>query len=255
MPETKTFFQINHNSKLPLYELIEQNLRDLILHGQLESGDPIPSELDLVASYGVSRMTLRRALENLARQGWIVRRQGVGTFAHKPTITRIAPSKLSFTEQMRSIGRTPSSRLISLKVISAPHEVASYLKLHQGDPVVEIIRVRLADGEPILLENTHLSQKRFPGLENALFLESSSLYETLRTQYGINVVAMDQILEPVLLDSEVATLLEAKAGSPAILSEILAFSEDGQPIEYTRSFTSGSKCKFYFNFRRGVNIP
>jgi GntR family transcriptional regulator len=254
MPESKSLFQIDHNSKLPLYELIEQNFHELILRGQLKTGDLIPPEFELVDYYGVSRMTLRRALENLVRQGWIVRHQGVGTYARKPTTTRIAPSKLSFTEQMRAIGRLPTSRLIGMKIIPARAEVASYLNIHEGEPTIEINRVRLADGEPILLEHTYLSQARVPGLENIASLETSSLYETLNTKYGINVVSMDQILEPVFLDSEDAALLDATAGSPAILSEVIAYSEEGQPIEYTWSITSGSKCKFYFSFRRGENI-
>jgi len=250
-----SLYKIDHNSKLPLYELIEQNFHELILRSQLKTGDPIPPESDLVDYYGVSRMTLRRALENLARQGWIIRRQGIGTFAHKPTVTRISPGKLSFTEQMRAIGRQPSSRLVSIKVVKARLEVAGYLNIHEGEPAIEITRVRLADREPILLEITHLSQERFPGLENTTNLESGSLYETLRADYGVNVVTMDQTLEPVFLDAEDAVLLDAEAGTPAILSEVIAYSGDGQPIEYTWSITSGSKCKFYFSFRRGENNP
>jgi GntR family transcriptional regulator len=255
MPDLSLLFKIDHSSKLPLYELIEQNFHDLILRDQLKTGDPIPPEYDLVEYYGVSRMTLRRALENLARQGWIVRQQGIGTFARKPITTRIAPSRLSFTEQMRFIGRQPSSRLISLKVVKATQEVATSLNIREGELAVEISRVRLADHEPILLEITYLSQERFPGLENATNLETGSLYETLRTEYGMNVVNMHQTLEPVLLDSQDAALLEAEAGTPAIMSEVISFSADGQPIEYTWSITSGSKCKFYFRFHRGENAP
>ena len=254
MPNQASLYKIDHASKLPLYELIQQNIHELILRSQLKTGDPIPSEADLVEYYGVSRMTLRRALENLARQGWIIRRQGIGTFAHKPNITRIAPSKLSFTEQMRAIGREPSSRLIGIKVTKARLEVAGYLNIREGEPAVEITRVRLADREPILLEITYLSQERFPGLEHAEALETGSLYETLRADYGVNVVNMSQTLEPVFLDAEDAALLDAEAGTPAILSEVIAFSGDGQPIEYTWSITSGSKCKFYFSFHRGESL-
>jgi GntR family transcriptional regulator len=253
MPASKPLFQIDHHSKLPLYELIEQNFRELILSGQINSGDPIPPESKLVEDYGVSRMTLRRALENLSRQGWIVRRQGIGTYAQKPVVTRIAPSKLSFTEQMRAIGRIPTSRLIGIKIIPAAPEIANYLNISPGDPVSEIVRVRLADEEPILLEHTYLSQTRFPDINDITTLESGSLYETLRASYGVNVVTMDQILEPVFLEAKHAALLEAEPGSPAIYSEVIAYSGDSRPIEYTWSITSGSKCKFYFSFRKGQN--
>src|SRR5512139_4030885 len=103
MTEAKDLFKISRQGKSPLYNLIEQNLREIILRGQLNRGESIPSEWELADLYGVSRLTVRNALENLRRQGWLVRRHGVGTFVAYPTVTEISPNKLSFTEQMRSI--------------------------------------------------------------------------------------------------------------------------------------------------------
>lgn len=185
MFDPKSLFRIDRQSKLPLYNLIEQNFRELILSGQLKPGDAIPSEWDLAAVYAVSRLTVRHALDNLARQGWLSRRHGVGTFIANPTVTRIAPSNLSFSEQMRAVGRHPSSRLVSIQVMPAGGEVAGHLRLQESEPVVEITRLRLADDEPILLETSYLSQARFPGLEHATVLESGSLYEYLATHYQV----------------------------------------------------------------------
>jgi GntR family transcriptional regulator len=251
MTQSKDLFKINRQDKAPLYDLIEQNLRELILRGQLEMGETMPSEWELADLYGVSRLTVRNALDNLTRQGWLIRRHGVGTFVAHPNVTEITPSKLSFTEQMRAIGRKPSSRLISLRVVAADVEVANMLKLEQGEAVVEIVRVRLADGEPILLETSCLSQKRFPGLENATELEVNSLYDWLATHYQTNVVVMDQTLEPVLLNENQAHLLETQPGTPAMLSKVVAYGNDNEPIEYSWSVTRGDQCRFYFSFRRG----
>jgi len=251
MNEPKILFKINRNDKAPLYDLIEQNLRELILRGQLEMGETIPSEWELADLYGVSRLTVRKAVDNLTRQGWLIRRHGVGTFVDHPTITEISPSKLSFTEQMRAIGRMPSSRLISLKVVAVELEVATMLKLEQGDPAVEIVRVRLADDEPILLETSYLSQKRFPGLETATELTSSSLYEWLSTHYQTKVTVMDQTFEPVLLKDDQAQYLETQPGAPALLSKVRAYTNEAEPIEYSWSVTRGDQCRFYFSFRRG----
>jgi GntR family transcriptional regulator len=253
MKDPSGLFKINRNSKLPLYSLIEDNFRELILSGQLKPGNAIPSEWELADLYQVSRLTVRHALDNLARQGWLNRRHGVGTFVANPTVARIAPSKLSFTEQMRAIGRTPSSRQISFKVVSANAEIASYLGLQESDPVVEITRLRLADDEPILLETSYLSQARFPDLDETVDLSHNSLYEYLYTQYQANVASMDQTLEPVLLTEAEAKYLGTQAGTPAVLSEITAFSSEGEPIEYCWSVTRGDKCKFYLRFRRGEN--
>lgn len=251
MSGNKDLFRINHRTKLPLYELIEQNFRELITGGRLQSGNAIPSEWELADLYGVSRLTVRRALDDLSRQGWLERRHGVGTFITNPTVTQITPNKLSFTEQMRAIGRKPSSHLVHIQVIPAVAELAARLKLQEGDPVIEIMRVRLADGEPVLLETTYLSQKRFPGLEQADELAHASLYETLGARYQTSVASMDQILEPVLLSKSEAKYLEAQVGTPAIKSEVLALTTNGDPIEYSWSVTRGDKCKFFFSFRRG----
>lgn len=251
MTDPKDLFKINRLDKAPLYDLIEQNLRELILRGQLNVGESVPSEWELANLYGVSRLTVRNALDNLTRQGWLIRRHGVGTFVSHPNTTEITPSKLSFTEQMRAIGRKPSSHLISLGVKTADSEVVNKLKLDPGEPVVEIVRLRLADGEPILLEKSYLSQKRFPGLENATELTNSSLYDWLAIHYQTSVAMMDQTLEPVLLNPSQAQQLETQPGAPAIMSKVLAYTNDSEPIEYTWSVTRGDQCRFYFSFRRG----
>lgn len=250
MPGNRDLFRISRRSKLPLYDLIEQNFRELITGGLLISGNAIPSEWELADLYGVSRLTVRRALDDLARQGWLQRRHGVGTFVTHPTVTQIAPSKLSFTEQMRSIGRQPSSQLVHVRIMSAVPELAARLKLQEGEPIIEIMRIRLADGEPVLLETAYLSQTRFPGLEHMEELAHASLYEMLGTRYQTQVAAMDQILEPVLLTKAEAKYLEAQVGAPAIKSEVVALTSEGDPIEYSWSVTRGDKCEFFFSFRR-----
>jgi GntR family transcriptional regulator len=251
MNTTKELFKINRLDKSPLYDLIEQNLRELILHDQIHNGEAVPSEWELADLYGVSRLTVRNALDNLTRQGWLIRRHGVGTFVSHPKITEITPSKLSFTEQMRSIGRKPSSQLISMRVVPADTELAGQLKLEPGEPVVEIVRLRMADGEPILLETSCLSQKRFPLLENATELATNSLYEWLVSNYQTTVAIMDQTLEPVLLDEAQASLLQTQPGTPAMLSKVLAYTNGAEPIEYSWSVTRGDQCRFYFSFRKG----
>jgi GntR family transcriptional regulator len=250
MSNWKDLIKIDRQAKIPLYHQISQNLRELILDGQVQPGETVPSEWELSDLYGVSRLTVRRALDELAREGWLIRRHGVGTFVANPTVAQIVPGKLSFTQKMRRIGRTPSSRLVSMKVIPAADEVATYLRLEVDTPVTELVRVRLADGEPIMLETACLSQARFPDLTEAN-LGDGSLYEFLSDRYQVTVVAVDQTLQPILLTSQEAQLLDAEAGSPALLSEVVAFTEDDVPIEYSWSVTRGDKCKFYFRFWEG----
>jgi len=244
-------FKIDRQSKLPLYDRIQRNLSDLIIQGRLVEGQAIPPEHELADMYNVSRLTVRRALDELVHQHWLVRKQGVGTFVAAPRLVSIAPGKFSFTEEMRAIGRRPGSRLLSNRTVTADARIATHLKLATGHPVIEIKRVRLADDIPILLETSCLSQIRFPALEGETSLENASLYKFLFDQYDISVTSMDQTLKPALLTAEQAAHLDAQPGSPSIISEIVAFDDHGEPVEYSWSIASGEKCEFYFRFRRG----
>jgi GntR family transcriptional regulator len=243
-------YKIDHQSKLPLYEQISQNLREMILNGSLESGGTLPPEWELADIYCVSRMTVRRAIDDLVRQNWLNRRQGVGTFVSKPMIASIAPSKLSFTEEMLAVGLKPSSRLIGNQVIPAAVRIANRLNISAGEPVIELIRLRLADGTPILIETAYLPGARFPDLQSDPNLVNGSLYECLYRRFGVTITRMDQTLKPVLLTENQARLLQAQTGSPSILSEIVAYNSDGEVVEFSSSVSSSDHSEFYFSYER-----
>lgn len=246
----REWFSIDHNSNAPLYSLIAQNFRELITQQILKPGDALPSEFELSEYYGASRLTLRRALDDLSREGWVRRRHGVGTFVANPKSAQIAPGKLSFTQQMLAIGRTPGSQLLNVERLPARLEVAAKLNLKPETPVFEITRLRLADNEPIMLETAALPAERFPGLEKTESWTNGSLYETLEIQFNTKVTLMDQTLEPVSLGEKDALLLHSQPGSPAMYSEVISYTEDGTPIEYSWSVTPGERSKFFFRFRK-----
>lgn len=250
MHHWQSLIKLDHQSRVPFYHQIVQNFRGLIESNQLGAGELIPPEWDLAQLYGVSRMTVRRALDELVRAGLITRRHGVGTFVARLSEAQILPSELSFTKNMQQIGRKPSSRVVSLKVVPAAKEVAETLYLKADAPVFQVVRVRKADGEPLMLETTYVSQERFPGLASA-DLSQGSLYNFLAVHYQVNIVALDQAMEPTLLTDREAGLLEVGKGSPAILSEMVSFDANGTPVEYTWSVTCGGRGRFYFHFREG----
>jgi len=196
-PRSAELYRIDRQEPLPLYAQIERNLRDLIQGGRLQPGQHVPPEWELAELYGVSRLTVRRALDDLVRQDWLNRRHGVGTFVSRPAVAAIAPSKLSFTQEMLAIGRKPSSRLLSCKVVTAPQSVnscraATLLLLDDQAALVEIVRLRLADDLPLLLETAYLSSLRFPDLESDEELAGGSLYERMSTRYGVQIARVDQ---------------------------------------------------------------
>ena len=246
----KDLFKVDSKSKLPLYDQIERNLRDLVINGHLKPGQTMPAEWDLVELYGVSRLTVRRALDELVRQNWLERKHGVGTFVRQPIMASIAASKLSFTEQMNAIGRKPGSKYVSHRVVPATDKVARALRIEEGDPIIEITRVRLADNVPIMLETACLSTTRFPSLADHDWKKDQSLYKMLNEEYGVTISAIDNTIKPVLLTETEARYIKSKAGSPALLSETVAYTRDGTPVEYSWSFSNGDKSEFYFHFQR-----
>lgn len=249
--QTAELFHIDRLDKLPLYEQIERNMRELILNNRLQPGEVVPPEWELANLYGVSRLTVRRALDELVRQDWLIRRHGVGTFVSRPAVASIAPHQLSFTREMLTIGRRPSSRLVSSQILPADAGTALRLSLEEGDPVTKISRVRLADEIPILFETAYLSSDRFPGLEAEPALIHGSLYDCLQNRYGLAVARVDQTLKAVLLDEFQAELLGVKPNTPSILTESQAYSAEGEVVEYSLSVANNQYSQFYFSFRRG----
>lgn len=248
-------YRIDHQEPLPLYAQIERNLRDLIQSGRLQPGQHVPPEWELAGLYGVSRLTVRRALDDLVRQDWLNRRHGVGTFVSRPAVAAIAPSKLSFTQEMLAIGRKPSSRLLSCEVLPAQQSAiscraAALMLLDDQAALVEIVRLRLADDLPLLLETAYLSSARFPGLGSDGELADGSLYERMSTCYGVQIARVDQTLKPVLLTAVQAHQLGVQPGSPSILSEGISYTAEGEPVECSWSYANGEYSEFYFSFRR-----
>jgi len=250
MNDLKSLFRVNRQSKTPLYHQVVENLRELIQSEQLAAGEMTPSEWDLSGAYGVSRLTVRRAIDDLVREGLLIRKHGVGTFVAHTSVAQIYPSELSFTRNMEQIGLKPTSKIVSLETLPAEPEIAQRLGIEAGAPVFELVRVRLGDDQPLILETTYLSAARFPGLTEAN-LTDGSLYNFLSAHYQVDITALDHILEPTLLNDREAALLEVETGEPAILSEMVGLTTEGAPVEYTWSLTCRGRGRFHFHFRDG----
>jgi GntR family transcriptional regulator len=253
MENWKALLKIDSRLKIPLYHQIVQNITELIDEGKLDQGSMLPSEWELTNLYSVSRLTVRQALKDLERSGLVTRRHGIGTFVSTPATTQLTPSKMSFSQKILQIGKKPSNKILSLARIPAPKEAANMLHLPEKTPVIELVRVRYADEEPIMIETAYLSAERFPDL-NEENLGNGSLYQFLNEHYSISIVAVDQTLQPVLVKARQASLLDVEAGSPAILTKVIAYSRNNVPVEFSWSITGGDKCKFYFHFREEETI-
>jgi GntR family transcriptional regulator len=229
---------------VPMHHQVYLDLRRSLDDRTWQPGDRLPPEREMARHYGVSLITVRRALGELVQQGRIERTRGRGTFVLRPRLERDIASRASFADEMQERGLDPETRLISARPESATVTVAAALGLETGSPTLYLERLRLAGGEPYLLEQVHLPAERFPGLL-ASDLEHASLYEILATRYGTPVVRAREALEPVLLRTREAGLLGQRRGAAALLIEGIAFTADDTAVEFGRTFVRGDRSRYY----------
>ena len=229
---------------IPLHHQVYLDLRRSIDSGEWRPGDRLPPERELAIRYGCSLITVRRALTELARERRLARTPGRGTFVQRPRIDRDLADEKSFTEEMQLRGLDPETRLIAARPESAGEAVAAALRLQVGSPTLYLERLRLADGEPLLLEQVHLPAEQFPGLL-ASDLEHNSLYDLLTERYDTHIARARETLEPVLLRAREARLLARPPRSPALLVEGIAFASSGIPVEFGRTYVRGDRTRYY----------
>ncbi len=213
--------------------------RVMDLADSLDVGQAIPSERRLSEELSVSRLTLRAALDELVREGYLTRRHGSGTYVSRPKIAQ--PLTLtSFSEDMRRRGMVPGSRTLELTVVSAGARLGRRLQLSPEANVVRVKRLRLADGEPMALEVLYVPADLVPGLGSA-DLEDRSFYELLAERYNVVIAAGTQTIEPTVTNEEESEALGVPLHSPAFLFERTTFTAAGKPIEFVRSFYRGDR--------------
>src|SRR4051794_7622641 len=229
---------------VPLHHQVYLDLRAALDAGEWRPGDLLPPERQLAGRYGCSLITVRRALSELAREARLERTRGRGTTVLQPRIERDFAGTRSFSEEMQDRGLDPETRLVAARPESAGEHVAAALGIEPGSPTLYVERLRGAAGEPLLLEQVHLSAERFPGLL-ASDLEGGSLYDLLTSRYGIRIARARESLEPVLLHAREARLLGQPRRTPALLIEGITFSAEGQPVEFARSYVRGDRTRYY----------
>lgn len=232
--------------RIPKYYRLKQQLVELT--ATLPAGSPLPPERTLAERYGTSRTTVRQALAELVVEGRLHRIQGKGTFVAKPKVAQKL-QLVSYTEDMRHHGLRPETRILDIGYAAADERLAGLLGLSRGDRTLRVHRLRLADGEPMSIDTSHLPAHRFPGLRREL-PRHRSLYETLATAYGIHLAEAEETIETVLASPEEARLLGVDVGSPLLLLSRHAFDDDGEPVEWAQSLYRGDRYKFVTRLRR-----
>ena len=215
----------------PRYREIEASLRERI--ARLRPGQRLPSDADLCEEFGVSRMTARHAMAQLADEGLVRRDPGRGTFVAEPPTHRRANFLMTFSHEMRRQGRVPSSRIIERRVRPPTDRERTELRADRDSEVVELCRVRLADHEPVCVETAVLSCRCIESVM-AADLETGSLHEAL-IRAGLVPTRGQSTIGAEAASSDDAVLLGVRPGSPMLVERRLIFDQRGKPIERTES--------------------
>lgn len=216
---------------LPRYREIEQALRARI--AALRPGDPLPSDAALCHEFGVSRMTARNAVQRLAEEGLVSREPGRGSFVAVPPSHRRANSLMSFSDEMRRQGRAPHSRLLRRELRPARPDEVRDLRLRDGDPVVSLVRIRIADGQPIAIEAAAL-HGRCAGVVMHADLETGSLHDVLRGAGFVPARGRATLTAGAATTNE-ASLLGVPPGTPLLVERRVIVDLRDRPLESTES--------------------
>jgi GntR family transcriptional regulator len=222
---------------------IEDWLSEEIAAGALVPGDRLPTEHDLAAWFGVSRMTLRHALAELARRGLVTRTVGRrgGTFVAAAKLEQDLTTLAGFSEQLRRHGMVAGARVLTASERPAGTRAAAALDIGPDHPVYEVRRIRLADGHPIAVERSLFPAARFPDLLDCRL--DGSLYELLDVKYGLRPHRAREIMEPVSAGVREAEALEVSEGAPLMLVERTAYARSGEPVEFARDLFRGDRTR------------
>lgn len=243
---------ISRSSPVPLHYQLREMLRAGISQGEWHPGQRIPTESELCSKYRVSRITVRQAVAALVSEGLLYRAQGRGTFVVSPRVSHVVSELVSFTEEMAQRGFATRSRLRGSDVIRPSDPVRRALQLGDGELVIRIERVRLADGDPLALQTVYLSARRFEGLD-VRRLERESLYRVLERDHGVQMVRAQEIYRPVVLKRPVAALLHVSVRIAAFEVERTTFDSENRPVEFVRSILRGDRMQLTLDLiRRGA---
>jgi len=210
----------------------------------------LPSERELCDLFGISRITVRQALDQLVAEGRLVRSHGRGTFVALSPVRKHLLPLVGFSEDMSSRGLKPGARVVLFEKSAAPGPVARELQIAPGQQIIVLKRLRLADGSPMAVETVHAPERLFPGLLDQ-DLEDRSFYGLLETRYGIRPARAIQSWQAVPCPRPDSKLLRVRTGSPVLQICRTTYDGAGRAFEYLESFFRGDRYIYYADLREG----
>lgn len=221
--------KLSTNSALPLYKQLMQHIKNEIEQENLTPGSKLMNETDLEKAYGVSRITVRKALKELTEEGILERKQGKGTFVRKIKMTRELIAVDGFSDFIKQIGKHPSSRILSCMNVHATEKQAKKLMISEGDELLRLERILFIDNEPMAVDVSHYPLEEFPNLHQYVY-EYSSTYEVLHKIYNVKFGVSNKIISVELADIQNANLLNCDVGTPLFNFSKTLYNTDNQAV-------------------------
>lgn len=240
---------LERSNPLPLYYQLKEVLRQQIRAGHLEPHAAIPSEPELVASYHVSRATVRQALNELVHEGLLYRQHGKGTFVCEPRIQQTLSELASFSDELKRRGKRPGGLLILSELTRGSDTVRKNLKLADEEQVLRLERVRTADGTPCAYEIDYLPYPRASGIyQRAKEASEGSLYALMLTE-GLAPYVAEQTIKGGVANTREAELLQIPEGEAGLRYTCISYDSTGQPVEYSETFFPSERFDFHLTLR------
>jgi GntR family transcriptional regulator len=236
--------RIDRRSKLPYYQQLYEILRGRIARKEWKPGDMIPPESELIETYQVSRSTVRQVLDMLVNDGLIYRERGRGTFIAHLTLEQSMVRIVSFTEDMHQRGFTPGTRVLSARLVPASQDIAECLQVPAGEPLACVERLRLADGEPMSIEEAYLVNRYCPDILQHDFAHHP-LRDILARDYNLRLVNAKQVIRAIPASPNLAKFLQIRPRSPLLFVERTSCSQNNIPLEFLRIYYRADRYSMF----------
>ncbi|WP_432663267.1 GntR family transcriptional regulator [Wukongibacter baidiensis] len=233
---------IKKGDRVPLYYQLMDIIIDEINSGKYKENDKLPSERELCEMYDISRATVRQTIQELEKDGYIYKQHGKGTFVSPERFKQDLLKFYSFTEEMKKLGKVPSSKVIDFEIVESDENIAKEMEMQEGEKVYKFTRLRLADGRPIMLETSYIPYKRFEGITRE-DLEHEAMYDIFTKRYNAVFSKAEESFQPVSTREDEAELLENQPGAPSMMIERITY-EGEKIIEYTVGIARGDRFKY-----------
>lgn len=234
---------LNQEAMTPLYVQLMEEIEKNIADGVYKPGEKIMTEAEMAKEYGVSLITVRKAVGSLMEKGLVIRKQGKGTFVTKPKFSRNMKKLQSFTEMCEQMGVKPGAKMLENRLIEADAKVAARLGIEAGSSVVYISRLRYADQEPVQIERSYFPLK-YAFLLEAQF-DDNSLFDFLREQAGTWVASSEKTIELCRATAAEAKLLDVEENDYLLFVRSTAYDSAGEPLYAGVQIINGDRFSLY----------